>query len=119
MACRTVTAKASTVDIVACVTPDAAQRQGLAGSRRAPVAGFTVDIRVRAGQRKPRLPIVVEQPERPAIGVVARGAVRAQATLVDILVHMAGRTARVRHLVALITVTGLAGQYAMLADQRE
>lgn len=83
------------------------------------MAGEAVEPGVSPGEREPRIAIVIELPERPAVRVVATGTIAAQPALVAVVctvtryaVH--GRVAKTPRCMALAT-----GHHAMQADQRK
>ena len=91
------------------------RRRGL-GHALALVAGSAVEPAMRAGQGIFRLPVVVEAPQRPAVGVVAARTLRAEPPRV-MCVLVAGGTVARRLLVRRAAVAFLARYRGMQTKQ--
>lgn len=83
------------------------------------MAGLAFQIFVFPIQFELRLSIVIEAPERPAVGVVASSTSWSQALLVGIVIHMALRTGAGRALENTRYMTFFAGCDGVLANQRK
>jgi len=82
------------------------------------VAGDAQQVAMRASQGILRLPIVIEAPPRPTIGVVARRTIASQASLV-MLVSVTLDASQRRIFELLRAMTLLAWRDGVAADQRE
>lgn len=82
------------------------------------VAGVAVEVAMGARQRKMRLGIMVEAPERPCVRIVAKGAIGPQASFV-MLVPMTGGARQPRILKPPRPVALFAGRDGMASDQRK
>jgi hypothetical protein len=117
VAAATLAAEASAVPIVTGVAAGTGREERHAGVGWRPVAGVAVEPLVSTAQRKARVSIVVEAPALPAIRVVAAGAVRSEATDVEIVPGVAA-VALERHVVeATRRVALLAGHRCVDAEQ--
>lgn len=87
--------------IVLAVTRMAIRSQPDLGDVRGNVTGLTIEATVGAGQRVPRLGVMIEAPSRPTIRVVAERAVRTQTTVM-----------------MPVPVAGVAAQWCSLEQQR-
>ena len=106
------------VDVVGAVTGETVRAELLL-VEVARVAGRAGQLLVRADERVVRVARVVEAHLRPAGGGVARLALRAEAALVLVVEHVAGRAVARRVLVALARVAQRAGHLRVLALERE
>ena len=116
MAAAAIRAEATLVHVFGSMTISALRRNFLSHLAMARLAR---NFRVRAGQRKFRLRVVIERPVRPAARVVAGGAIFAQRAVVPVVLAVAIDAARRRILEARRHVTRFAGHSRMLADQRK
>jgi len=80
------------------------------------VAGMAVEPGVRAGQRELRLPVVIETPDRPAVGIVTCVAIGSEASLVQGVLMAAGAGAR-RVLEGFRAMALIAADLRVTADQ--
>lgn len=82
------------------------------------MAGVTIEIAMRPGERVAGLGVVIKGPRLPAMRVVTEPAIRAEASFV-MLVGMAGDASQWRLLELGRAMTRLAAYRGMPADQRE
>ena len=73
------------VRVVFSVAVDAGLHAQAVQARCRRVAGEAVEIPMRTGERKSRLPVVIEAPNAPTVRIVTGGAVTTETTLVSIV----------------------------------
>ena len=104
--------------VILAMTRQAIRRQRRLCDVLGDMAGLTIEIAMGSGERVPRLRIVIVAPTLPAIRVVAEPTVRPQAAFM-MLVAVAGVAIQRRALELQRTMTFLAGNDGMAADQRK